>query len=50
MKTADKLGARYAVILGEDEIASGTATIRDMASSDQRTVPIAELPSALRGV
>jgi len=50
MKTADKLGARYAVILGEDEIASGTATIRDMASSDQRTVPLAELPSALREV
>ncbi len=50
MKLADKLGAKYAIILGEDEIASGTTTVRKMATSEQRAVPIAELPSALRGV
>jgi histidyl-tRNA synthetase len=50
MKLADKLGAKYAVILGEDEIASGTATVREMATSDQRSVSLAELPSALSAV
>jgi len=49
MKMADKLGARSVVILGDDEIVKGTATIRDMASSEQRTVPLAELGEELEG-
>jgi histidyl-tRNA synthetase len=36
MKQADKLGARYAAILGEDELAKGVWTLRDMARSEQR--------------
>lgn len=47
MKMADKLGAKQVVIIGEDEIANGIATIRDMASSEQRTVPLAELATTL---
>ena len=31
------------VILGEDEIAGGSATVRDMSSSEQRSVSLAEL-------
>ncbi len=31
MRHADKLGARYVVILGEDELAGGRVTVRDMA-------------------
>jgi histidyl-tRNA synthetase len=50
MKLADRLGAKYAIILGEDEIVSGSATVREMATSEQRTVPLAELPSALARV
>jgi len=49
MKLADKLGARYAIILGEDEIASGTATVRDMRSSEQRQVLISEICPWLSG-
>ncbi len=30
MRRADKLGARYAVILGEEELRAGRATLRDM--------------------
>jgi histidyl-tRNA synthetase len=30
MRHAAKLGARYVIILGEDELASGTVTVRDM--------------------
>lgn len=45
MKIADKLGARFVVILGEDEIAKGVATVRDMRTSDQQSVPLSELPA-----
>ena len=37
MKQANKSGARYAVILGEDELAQGTAVVRDMVQSTQET-------------
>ncbi|MHB1362049.1 MAG: histidine--tRNA ligase [Thermoleophilia bacterium] len=43
MKQANRLGARFAVIIGEDEIAAGKATVRDMESGDQQQVPIAQL-------
>jgi histidyl-tRNA synthetase len=33
---ADKLGARYALILGEDELASGTYTLKRMADAEQK--------------
>ena len=40
-KQADRAGASYAVVLGEDELARGEATVRDMASGEERTVPVA---------
>ena len=33
---ADKLGARYALIIGEDEVASGTYTLKHLAESEQK--------------
>jgi histidyl-tRNA synthetase len=48
LKQADKSGARYAVILGDDELANDSATLRDLQSSDQRSVPRAQLVSELR--
>jgi histidyl-tRNA synthetase len=39
MKQADKLGARLVAILGDDEIARGSWTVRDMARSAQEDVP-----------
>ena len=41
-KQADRVGASYAVILGEDELARGVATVRDMASGEEQTVSVAE--------
>ncbi len=38
MKQADKLGARFVAILGEDEMARGAWTVRDMARSEQHEV------------
>jgi len=36
MRHAAKLGARYVVILGEDELANGTVTVRDMTAKRDR--------------
>lgn len=40
MKQANRLGARFAVIIGEDELASGTATVRDMSTGEQSSVAL----------
>ena len=39
MKIADKLGVRFALILGQQEALDGTIIIRDMQSGVQETVP-----------
>ncbi len=39
MKQAGRTGARYAVIIGEAEMISGTVTLRDLASGEERKVP-----------
>jgi histidyl-tRNA synthetase len=38
MELANKLGARFALILGDDEIAAGEYSLKDMASGEQRRV------------
>jgi histidyl-tRNA synthetase len=43
MRLADKLGAKFAVIIGEDELKSGTVTVRDMATKEQRNIREEEL-------
>jgi len=40
MKEASRMGARFAVILGEDELKRGVATIKDMGSGEQSEHPI----------
>jgi histidyl-tRNA synthetase len=47
MKRADKLGAVAAVLLGEDELAKGVATLRDLASGTQEEVALDELQGRL---
>jgi histidyl-tRNA synthetase len=47
-KLADKLGARYVAILGEDELKRGEWTIRDMAGSSQEPVPEARVARHLK--
>jgi histidyl-tRNA synthetase len=47
MKRADKLGARYVAILGDDELAKGAWTVRDMRGSSQESVPLADLAARL---
>ena len=40
MKGADRSGARFAVIIGEDELASGVATVKDLDSGEQNSVAL----------
>jgi histidyl-tRNA synthetase len=52
MRRADRIGARAAVLLGEDELARGTATVRDLDSGAQSEVALGALAAhltALRG-
>jgi histidyl-tRNA synthetase len=40
-RQADRSGATYAAILGEDELERGICTVRDMSSGEEREVPVA---------
>ena len=42
-KYADKIGAKYVVVVGEDEVKMGTVTVKDMTSQTQETVTVDEL-------
>lgn len=48
MKVADKISAKFVVILGEDEIAKGVATVRNMETSEQKTLSIENLISIFK--
>jgi histidyl-tRNA synthetase len=43
LREANKRSARYAIILGEDELVSGTATVRDMQSGEQISLDLTGL-------
>jgi histidyl-tRNA synthetase len=49
LKSADKAGIRYALIIGESELAEGKALAREMATGEQASLPIAEIAAWLRG-
>jgi len=42
MRQAGKSGARRALLLGEDELATGRVVINNMDSGEQTSVPLAE--------
>ena len=48
MSYADKLGVPYAVLLGEDEIAAGKCSVKDMRSGEQITVTPAEAAAHIK--
>ena len=39
--------ARYALIIGENELESGTCNIKDMSSGEQETVPMADAAASI---
>jgi len=49
MREANRQQARYAVIMGDRELAEGRAVVRDMQSGQQQEVPLDELADFLKG-
>ena len=49
MKYADKIGARFTLILGDSEIESGRANIKEMATSEQTEVSLDGIGAFLDG-
>ena len=47
MKYADKIGAQYVLMLGDNEIETGVAVLKEMATGEQRDVRIEEIGTAL---
>jgi len=43
LKYADRAGIRYALVLGEDELARGVVALKDLASGEQNEVPRADV-------
>jgi histidyl-tRNA synthetase len=48
LKRADKLRARLAVIVGENEVKSGQLTLKDLAKGTQQEIPVADLEARVR--
>lgn len=48
MREANRRGARFVVIVGGDELASGQAQVKDMDQSEQKVVPFANLARELK--
>jgi histidyl-tRNA synthetase len=47
LRQADKLGSRAALILGDDELAAGEITVKDLRSGDQKRIPRSGLTDEL---
>ena len=47
MKDASRSGARFAVIVGDDELAAGEVTLRDLDSREQERCALDDLPGRL---
>jgi len=48
MKSADRLGTRFALIVGDDELAAGRAAVRDMRSGEQTTIGLDDAADELQ--
>ncbi len=49
MKKANRMGATYVLILGEDELQNKSVTIKNMVTGTQKTIPQTQLISYLQG-
>lgn len=47
LSQAVEMGARWAILMGDDELQNGTATVKDLISREQETVPLKEAEAVL---
>lgn len=48
LKDANRFNVRYTMILGGDELAAGTITVKNMSDGTQQTVPVPEIETYLQ--
>jgi len=48
LRQANNLGAKYTVIIGDQEVKTGTVILRDMTTSEQKTIPPTKLQELLK--
>jgi histidyl-tRNA synthetase len=48
LRQANTIGAHYTVIIGDQEVKTGTVILRDMTSATQETVPLTQLQQRLQ--
>lgn len=48
MKGADRAGARFALVLGDQELEDGTIAVKDLATHEQRDVELSQLTVTLK--
>jgi len=48
LELANKMGARFALIVGDNEIAAGSYTLKNMQTGEQQTVAGDELPQKIK--
>lgn len=49
MKTADRIGAQWVIMMGDNELAQGMVTVRNMKTKEQRLVELTGVEHAVRG-
>jgi histidyl-tRNA synthetase len=50
LRSADKLGAGYAIIIGDDEVRSQTAIIRNMTTKVQEFIKLEEISQKIQSL
>ena len=49
MKAAAKSGAKFALIVGEDEVATSTVTVKNLETAVQEKIPVTDVPAKIIG-
>ena len=47
-KYSDKINAKYTIVIGDDELANDTATLKNMSTSEQTTIKLSEIVQELK--
>ncbi|HQD51145.1 MAG TPA: His/Gly/Thr/Pro-type tRNA ligase C-terminal domain-containing protein, partial [Defluviitaleaceae bacterium] len=47
---ADKIGAKYSMIIGDDEINNGKAILKNMETKEEREVHLDELVTTMKSI
>ena len=50
MKAADRIGARSVIVIGEDELEKGSASVKNMAEGTQELVPFGEIAKTVKQI